>query len=166
MQGVQRNDCERIAEHLDEHSGWLSIDVINVLCAANFAMDVEAAPFPVQSLAQESEVAFLVNWNQRHWTVLRQQAADGPWTHINSIGGDGRLWYGRKDVASKERLQVLFKGLQDVYGGFSLHRIRRGEHCGGGAIPGEGEHAGDCTARSSCSTGGARRWGGLNSASS
>ena len=130
-QDAPRGDCERIADHLDEQSGWLSIDVINVLCAANLAMKVEAAPFPVHALAQESEVAFLVNCKQRHWTVLRQQAAEGPWKHINSIGGDGRLWHGRKDVESRERLQALFEGLRVAYGGFSLHLIRRGGRCVG-----------------------------------
>ena len=123
---------ERISEHLDEQSGWLSIDVINVLCAANFDIEVEAAPFPAGALAQESEAAFLINCNQRHWTVLRQQGAGGPWEHINSIGDDGCLWHWRKDVGSKDGLQTLFEGLQDVYGGFSLHRIKRGVHCSGG----------------------------------
>ena len=80
---VQKDDClraaqqvcshlsENMSEHLDEQTGWLSIDVINVLCAANFGVEVEPASFPVADLADEDDVAFLINCNQQHWTVLR-----------------------------------------------------------------------------------------------
>ena len=46
---ARAGDVEPISNHLDSHTGWLSIDVINVLGQANLGLHVEAAraSFPV-----------------------------------------------------------------------------------------------------------------------
>ena len=40
---ARTGDVEPISNHLDPHTGWLSIDVINVLGQANLGLHVEAA---------------------------------------------------------------------------------------------------------------------------
>ena len=62
-------DAEDYGCHLHPETGWLSIDVINVL-GATLGIEVEGAPMTVTSLLQGCEVDCLVNCNNKHRTVL------------------------------------------------------------------------------------------------
>ena len=91
-------DDEDMSVHLDPASGFLSIDVINVLGAGALGIHVEGDAVPWASLQGLPSGAALVNWNNRHWTVLQRRHADdadGGWVHTNSILGDARR-HGRR----------------------------------------------------------------------
>ena len=77
-------DVEPISNHLDPLTGWLSIDVINVLGQANLGLHVEAArvSWP-DGLRRQQDGAALVNWNKRHWTVLQRDPSGDGWMHTN-----------------------------------------------------------------------------------
>ena len=95
--------------------------------------EVAPGPFPMENLAQLSEDALFVNCNNQHWTVLRQMSGEGPWEHVNSVVGQGRLWQGLKNLETRGALFDLFAGLQDQYGSFTLHRVTRSRHDDDGA---------------------------------
>ena len=84
--------------HLDPQSGFLSIDVINLLGSANLGIHVEEAPTAWGVLRHYNGARALINWNQSHWTVLEAWPPDAPthWRHTNSIeDGSNSLRYGR-----------------------------------------------------------------------
>ena len=85
---ARAGDVEPISNHLDPLTGWLSIDVINVLGQANLGLHVEAvrASFP-DGLRRQQIGAALVNWNQRHWTVLQRDPSGDGWMHTSSVEG-------------------------------------------------------------------------------
>ena len=67
-----------MSNHLDPRTGWLSIDVINVLGQANLGLHVEAARVRcLEDLRGEEDRAALANWNNRHWTVLQRDPSGG-----------------------------------------------------------------------------------------
>ena len=50
--------------HLDPDTGWLSIDVINVLVAANLGIHVDPSPSEVSQDLLEDMSDYLVNCNK------------------------------------------------------------------------------------------------------
>ena len=86
------------SDHLHPQTGYLSIDVINLLGSANLGIHVEEAPTEWEVLRQCQGARALINWNQMHWTVLEAWPPDAPtrWRHTNSIvGASSSLRYGR-----------------------------------------------------------------------
>ena len=84
--------------HLHPQTGFLSIDVINLLGSANLGIHVEETPTAWEVLRQCHGARALINWNQSHWTVLEAWPPDAPtrWRHTNSIEGvSSSLRYGR-----------------------------------------------------------------------
>ena len=84
--------------HLDPQTGFLSIDVINLLGSANLGIHVEETPTAWEVFRHCHGARALINWNQRHWTVLEAWPPDAPtrWRHTNSIDHvSSNLRYGR-----------------------------------------------------------------------
>ena len=84
--------------HLDPQTGFLSIDVINLLGSANLGIHVEETPTAWEVLRHCHGARALINWNQSHWTVLEAWPPDAPtrWRHTNSIERvSSSLRYGR-----------------------------------------------------------------------
>ena len=115
---ARAGDVEPISNHLDPLTGWLSIDVINVLGQANLGLHVEAAraSFP-DGLRGQQFGAALVNWNQRHWTVLQRDPSGDGWMHTNNIEGVAPR-YGRKGASPTKRFRRCSRtsgGMQEVW---------------------------------------------------
>ena len=86
------------SDHLDPQSGFLSIDVINLLGSAHLGIHVEETPTAWDILRYCCGARALINWNQTHWTVLEAWPPDAPthWRHTNSIKRvSSSLRYGR-----------------------------------------------------------------------
>ena len=87
------------SEHLNPQTGFLSIDVINLLGSANLGIHVEESHTAWDVLKQCHGARALINWNQTHWTVLEAWPPDAPtcWRHTNSIESESSssLRYGR-----------------------------------------------------------------------
>ena len=75
------------SQHLHPEAGFLSIDVINLLGAANLGIHVDETPIMWDVLRQCNGARALINWNQSHWTILEAWPPDVPthWRHTNSI---------------------------------------------------------------------------------
>ena len=118
-------DVELISNHLDSVTGWLSIDVINVLGQANLGLHVEAArvSWP-DGLRGQQDGAALVNWNNLHWTVLQRDPSGDGWMHTNSIEGVAPR-YGRRRRLSDEAVQEVLEDIRRDAGGVALHAITR-----------------------------------------
>ena len=118
-------DVEPISNHLDPITGWLSIDVINVLGQANLGLHVEGGrvSWP-DGLRRQQDGAALVNWNQQHWTVLQRDPSGDGWMHTNSIEGVGPR-YGRRRRLSEEAVQEVLEDIRRYAGGLALHAITR-----------------------------------------
>ena len=115
---------EALGEHLDPATGFLSLDVINLLGAATLGLHVEGEEVSLPCLQAEPDAAALVNWNNRHWTVVQRISAGGAWVHTNSILGEG-LRYGRQPSLTGPDLIRLLAEIQREAGGVTLHRITR-----------------------------------------
>ena len=122
---IGNGDAEDIANHICPATGWLSIDVINVLGAGLFGITVEGRAQPWEELRRENSAAALVNWNNAHWTILMKAAHLGSWTHLNSILGLERR-YGRREVVEADVEQLLSE-IRETHGGVTLHRVRRAD---------------------------------------
>ena len=84
--------------HMDPETGFLSIDVINLLGRANLGIHVDETPTAWEVLRNCRGARALINWNQHHWTVLEAWPPDAPthWRHTNSIEHvSSSLRYGR-----------------------------------------------------------------------
>ena len=127
-------DGEQAAEdrcdHLHLQTGFLSIDVINVLGAALLGIHVEGRATSWEDLQSARADAF-INCNNHHWTVLRRSAGEGLWTHINSISGV-EMMHGRATCGSAGEVERLLGQLTRRYGSYTLHRILPAEP--GGAL--------------------------------
>jgi len=79
--------ADLIDQHLDRDTGYLSIDVINLLCSANLGIHVDESPTAWETFRQEHGARALINWSQYHWTVLEAWPRENPthWRHTNSI---------------------------------------------------------------------------------
>ena len=90
--------ADLIDQHLHKETGYLSIDVINLLCSANLGIHVDESPTAWETFRQEHGARALINWNQYHWTVLEAWPRENPshWRHTNSIErASNGLRYGR-----------------------------------------------------------------------
>ena len=119
-------DVEDMTAHLDPKTGFLSIDVINVLGAGALGLHVEGNTVYWEELQREPVAAALVNWNNHHWTVLRCEHDGDTWTHINSIVGRSPH-KGRKTGVTAEGVATLLGLIRNESGGVSLHRITAAE---------------------------------------
>ena len=108
---VHGQDMEELDLNLDPDTGWLSIDVINVLGAANLGIHVDPSPSEVSQDLLEGMSDYLVNCNNMHWTVLRRTAEES-WEHINSIVEGGQVHHGQRTVSSQTALLELFGSLK------------------------------------------------------
>ena len=84
---VKLGGADAESAHLDPETGFLSIDVINMLGDANLGIHVEETPTAWEVFRHHHGARALINWNQRHWTVLEAWLPDAPthWRHTNSI---------------------------------------------------------------------------------
>ena len=120
---VHDGDRENIGNHLHPESGWLSIDVMNMLGRALLGIHVGEADCPLAELCEATDAQAFVNWNQQHWTVLRRGGSRGGWVHLNSQPGRA-VHLGRHEVTQAE-IMVLLAHIQDACGGVTLHRVTR-----------------------------------------
>ena len=122
---ARAGDVEPLSNHLDPSTGWLSIDVINVLGQANLGTHVEAACASWRDgLQRQQDGAALVNWNQRHWTVLQRDPSGDGWMHTNSIEGAG-LRHGRRRQLSDGEVEEVLHDIWRDAGTVTLHAITR-----------------------------------------
>ena len=64
---------EMLSNHLDVASGWLSVDVINAVGAANFNFHIEGErPRSFDAFESSGQRAAFVNWNNQHWALLER----------------------------------------------------------------------------------------------
>lgn len=113
---------EALANHLDVNSGWLSVDVINVLGAANFNLHVEGErPCSFAAFKSSGHRAAFINWSNQHWTILERHNSGDGWVHINSIIGDGCI-HGRKEC-NDAQIDFILEAIRTSYGSVSLFRI-------------------------------------------
>ena len=120
---VSGGDTEDSTQHLDPESGWLSIDVINVLGAAHLGIHVEADSIFLDVFLGQRAGAALVNWNNNHWTVLESRSENGPWIHTNSIFGGTQSYHGRSEVSERSDVDKIFGDGCRHFGDYSIHCI-------------------------------------------
>ena len=84
---VGSGDAEDIGGHLDKETGYLSIDVINILGCSLLGIHVAGEAVSWRELQESPGLGALVNCNNMHWTALRKDVGTSAWTHINSIQG-------------------------------------------------------------------------------
>ena len=120
-------DPDAVSLHLHPETGWLSIDVINVLAASTLGVHVEGNEQPLAGLQDAGDgAAFLMNCNQQHWTVLQQISTVGPWVHTNSINTQAHAsFHGRRQLPRLLDLLQLMADIQQHYGDVTLHQVRR-----------------------------------------
>ena len=119
---ARAGDVEPISNDLDPHTGWLSIDVINILGAATLGLHVAEAATSSNHFLAEKRGAALVNWNNQHWTLFQFEHDASAWVHTNSICGDG-AHRGRTRCSSVAEAAHLLEAIEHQCGGYSLHRI-------------------------------------------
>ena len=120
-------DVEDMDQHLDPQTGFLSIDVINVLGAATLGIHVEANDTNWLDLRHDPHGAVLLNWNQKHWSVLRCLGDIDTWLHLDSTERQGPRTMAVEDVLE------LLGFIHSRYGAVFIHRINAAE-------PGVGNH--------------------------
>ena len=81
-------------------TGWLSISTINAIGATR-GLHVEEGATDWGSLQAEPRCAAMLNWNNRHWTLLQRKTEAEQWLHVNSIEG-AALRQGRRAALSAE----------------------------------------------------------------
>ena len=115
-------DAEALQNHIDLATGFLSIEVINILGAGTLGLHVEEAATSWSHLQAERPGAAFVNWNNQHWTLLHFEHDTDVWVHTNSICGDGPHC-GRARCSSEVEVASLLEVIEHQCGGYSLHRI-------------------------------------------
>ena len=121
----QYNGAESMENHLNTKTGWLSIDVMNLLGMANLSLHVEESSVSWDNFQEEEGgAAAMVNWNQKHWTVLQRDPLTKKWMHINSIKGRARRSDRRIDLLTDEVTGIL-SSIKREYRDAKLHRIVR-----------------------------------------
>ena len=123
-------DREPMAHHLDPDTGFLSIDVINILGESVLGLHVEGSATPWAALQAEQGAAALVNWHNQHWTVLQCTPQSDIWVHTNSILGDAPR-HGRTECPTGSEVATLLAEIQREVGAVTLHRIHRGASVAG-----------------------------------
>ena len=124
---LDRQQAER--EHMDLTTGWLSVEIINVL-AQHHGIHVSESPCDKNSVwktKDDQEAAVSVNCNNQRWTVLQRRARTKAWVHINSIVGSASYEGPFKYFHTETMLQGLFHDLAFHYDACTLHRITKGD---------------------------------------
>ena len=119
-------DVERAEEHLHPETGWLSIDVINVLGEALLGLHVDGAAADWNQLQGIEEGAAFVNWNNTHWTVLQRDSSGEGWMHTNSIEGEGASCGRRRRLSNADVCEIL-AAVVAKSGAVSLHKVSRSQ---------------------------------------
>ena len=114
--------AEELQNHIDLDTGFLSIEVINILCAGTLGLHVAEAATSSDHFLAEKRGAALVNWNNQHWTLFQYEHDASVWVHTNSICGDG-AHRGRTRCSSVAEAADLLEAIEYECGGYSLHRI-------------------------------------------
>ena len=122
--------AEDSSHHLDQESGWLSIDVINVLGQGLFGFHVEGHSAPLDEFVALGEGAALVNWNNQHWTVLISRSCTGPWIHINSVFEGEKSFHGKVETLEMSVVSGILTDIRRLYGAVALHCIVRASSAG------------------------------------
>ena len=120
-------DAEDSSHHLDQDSGWLSIDVI---FQGLFGFHVQGHSASLDEFVALGGGAALVNWNNQHWTVLKSRSCIGPWIHINSILEGDESFHGRVETPEMSVISGILTDIHKRYGGVSLHCIVRASSAG------------------------------------
>ncbi len=116
-----------LQDHLHPRTGWLSVDVMNILGAGQLGIHIDESHTDWAELQRGSDAAVLVNWNQTHWTVLQPWPRGGApthWRHTNSCTAGRGLRYGRGEYQHHEVAAVL-QEIREASGGVTLHRVTR-----------------------------------------
>ena len=115
---------EDSSDHLDQQSGWLSIDVINVL-GSTLGFHVEEKSLSIDEFVALGNGAALLNWNNNHWTVLISHSCTGPWIHINSVFEGSESFHGRVETQEMSVVKGILTDIDRCHGSVSLHCIVR-----------------------------------------
>ena len=118
-------DVEASAQHLDPETGWLSIDVINVLGAGQLGIHVEGGSMSLDAFLAQGDVDAFVNWNNQHWTVLVGRSCQGPWIHTNSVFEGQQTFHGRVETTDSAHVAQILADIASHCGAYSLHRVVR-----------------------------------------
>jgi len=118
-------DTEASARHLDPETGWLSIDVINLLGAGQLGIHVEGDSMSLDAFLAQGAVDAFVNWNNQHWTVLVGHSSDGPWIHTNSFFEGQQTFHGRVETSESAHVVQILADIASHCGSYSLHRVVR-----------------------------------------
>jgi len=118
-------DTEASARHLDPETGWLSIDVINLLGAGQLGIHVEGDSMSLDAFLAQGAVDAFVNWNNQHWTVLVGHSTDGPWIHTNSVFQGKETFHGRVETSERAQVVQILTDIAGHCGSYSLHRVVR-----------------------------------------
>ena len=114
---------EDMIQHLDPETGWLSIDVINVLGQAQMGLHVEGNTVSLDTFLAEGAVGAFVNCNNHHWTLLVGHSCYGPWIHTNSILEGQQSFHGRVETRERADIEKIMADIARNYGSYSLHRV-------------------------------------------
>ena len=118
-------DVEANTQHLDMATGWLSIDVINVLGAGQLGIHVEGDSMSLDAFMAQGAVDAFVNWNNQHWTVLVGRSAYGPWIHTNSFFEGQQTFHGRVETTDRAQVMQILADIASHCGSYSLHCVVR-----------------------------------------
>ena len=113
----------RFSEHLHSLTGWLSIDVLNVLGDVGLpkrGLGLQVAPVAGETWREGGDA--MVNWNNQHWTVLQCDPSGAGWMHTNSIEGPG-LAQGRRRHLSEADVDALPEAIRAQSGDVALHAL-------------------------------------------
>ena len=117
-------DTETMKDHLDPRTGWLSIDVINLIGLGNLALHVQERDVSWGTFrGGADDAAALLNWNKKHWSVLQKRATG--WVHMNSILGKA-LYHGRRTFPIDDdgkRVSELLLRIRHAYGDVTIHPL-------------------------------------------
>lgn len=109
-------------DHLCQDTGWLSIDIMNILALTRFPQKhIEESAQDWGVLQAEAGVAAMVNWNRTHWTMLKHDMPTQSWMHINSCEGPF-LRHGLKTHLNPADVDAILAEIQGSAGGVALHR--------------------------------------------
>ncbi len=116
-----------LQDHLHTSTGWLSVDVMNILGAGQLGIHIDESPTDWAELLRGPHAAVLVNWNQAHWTVLQpwpRGVAPTHWRHTNSVTAGHGLRNGRGEYQHYE-VEAVLQEIREASGGVTLHRVTR-----------------------------------------
>jgi hypothetical protein len=118
-------DSEVSAQHLDPETGWLSIDIINVMGQGQLGIHVEGPSMSLEAFLAQGKADAFVNWNNQHWTVLVGCSRQGPWIHTNSIFQGPQTFHGRVETTESADVVQILTDIARHCGSYSLHRVVR-----------------------------------------